>query len=74
MNLYLGSRIRFTVASKFKDFKKGDTGKVRQITASFPWATETIYIIELEKIEGPNNQVWATSKEVEPWDQLALIM
>lgn len=73
MHFTLGTTIKFTKSSKFMDFTKGETGVIQRVLGRFPYCTDTVYIIKLDNIQGPNNLVWATSAEVIQWNQLALL-
>lgn len=73
MHFTRGVPVKFTTKSKFLDFVKGDTGVVERTLSRFPYSTETIYLIKLDTIRGPNSLVWATSSEVIEWNQLSIL-
>jgi hypothetical protein len=61
--------IRFTRKGRFDEFQKGETGIITKVLAEFPYATETIYLVQTNR----GKQVWCTAQEVEPWNQTSLL-
>lgn len=64
----VGTRIRFTTTSKYKDFRKGDFGVIMSTLTRFPFCTMGVYLARTN-----NKIVWCTDKEFEVWEQLSLL-
>lgn len=67
VELEVNQTVRFKQNSRHGDWSKGDQGTVERILALPPANQFQLYIINLGAIK-----VWATDKDVEPWDQLSL--
>lgn len=60
--------IRFVADSRHGDWTKGQHGTITKTLAVPPQNQFTIYIVKLED----GTEVWATDKDVQPWNQLSL--
>lgn len=60
--------IRFTSDSRHGDWTKGQHATIVRELAVPPANQFSLYIVELED----GTQVWATNKDIEPWNQLSL--
>jgi hypothetical protein len=64
----VATQIRFTITPKYKDFNKGQLGRIIRPLVESPYTTANIYLVETQ-----NKVVWCTSKEFEPWSQISLL-
>lgn len=61
-------RVRFLSDSRHGDWSKGQLAEVIKTLATPPQNQFTLYVVELED----GKQVWATNKDVEPFDQMSI--
>lgn len=67
-----GQIVRFKQNSRHGDWHKGDQGRVSRVLALPPQNQFALYIVSMF-IDGAGEvEVWATDKDIEPWDQLSL--
>ncbi len=62
-----GSNVRFVADSRQGDWSKGDVGEVTRIIALPPENQIDLYLVSIQDTE-----VWATGKDIERYEQLAL--
>jgi hypothetical protein len=63
-----GSNVRFVANSRYGDWRKNDIGTIERTLALPPQNLNSLYIVTL----ADGTQVWATSQDVEVYEQLAL--